>query len=287
MAAFSRSREPLVSVIMPAFHAKALVPDAVSSLIDQTYTNWELLFVSDDGEDYMLPGDSRIRQYRSPGYASGPGTARNVGLRQAKGSLIAHLDADDLFHRQRLEKLVPPALEHGIALDNMRILDFGSGAAIGRLFGPRRTGLDFDSALELNYPIFPVYRKDMLSEWDEDIFFAEDVLFNLRAISRGAIFPVLNSPLMDYRVRQGSISCSGDSCLCAEDAYSAILSKLDVSDLGFSPSRKEPVRKMFERKAGLNRAFLNLKGELDIKSFAEYASILDAGREVQQNIACS
>ena len=268
---------------MPAFNARALANDAVSSLIGQTYENWELIFVSDDEEDYSLPEDPRIRRYFSHAYASGPGAARNVGLLHAKGELVTHLDADDLFHPQRLEKLAPLALSHGIALDNMRILDYERCSEIGRLFSPHRARLDFEAALDLNYPIFPIFRKELLSEWDADICFAEDVLFNLRAISKVPFVPVLNSALMDYRVRQGSISCSEESCERADSAYCMILSKLDASDFGFSPSWKGKIRKMFERKAGLNREFLNSKDELDIKSFAEYASTLAAGMEVQQN----
>lgn len=266
-----------------------MAPEAVSSLVRQTYRNWELLFVSDDGEDYsrILPKDSRIRYCRSKRHASGPGAARNVGLCLARGELVAHLDADDLFHPERLERLVPLAMTHGMALDNMRILDFEDGVLIASLFDSARKALSFDDMLDLNYPIFPLYKKALLSDWDEDIAFAEDVLFNLRAISRISNSPIENSPLMDYRVRPGSVSCSAGSCQRAEEAYCTILEKLDISDLGFCSSRKEQVRGMFERKASLNRTFLNLKGELDIKSFAEYASILDMKREVQQNIACS
>lgn len=266
-----RQAAPLVSVVMPAFNAKALVPDAVSSLLAQTYRNWELILVCDDWDDYgaVLPSDRRIRQCASSRCASGPGAARNVGLRHARGDLVTHLDADDLFHPERLQHLVPLAIEHGIALDNMRMLDFESGTVIGTLFDAGRACLDFEKALELNFPIFPVYRKELLSEWDEDIGFAEDVLFNLRAISRVSVIPVLNRPLMDYRVRQGSISCSDESCRLAEDAYAAILNSLCASDLGFSPSKKADLIRMFERKAGLNRNFM--KQGFGIKSFAEYA----------------
>lgn len=281
--------EPLVSVIVPAFDAATLLPDAFGSLLGQTYRNWELIVVSDDGRDYsrLLPADARVRHCPSRSHASGPGAARNVGLRQARGELIAHLDVDDIFRPERLELLVPLALEHGIALDNMRILDFEAGLPIATLFDYARTSLSFDDALELNYPIFPIYRKSVLGEWDEDIPFAEDVLFNLRAISRLPHVPVLNKPLLDYRVRPGSISCSEASGRNAENAYAVILEKLETSNFGFCPSRARSIRMMFERKANLNLRFLNFKSSLNIKSFAEYASYLDAQREVQQNTACS
>lgn len=283
------SGKPLVSVIMPAFDARTHLPEAAASLIGQSYCNWELIVVSDDGEDYsnVLPRDERIRFCESPHAASGPASARNAGLSHALGELIAHLDADDLFHPERLASLVPLAMRHGMALDNMRILDFEKGTQIALLFDPDRERLGFEDALELNHPIFPLCRKSLIGKWDEDIPFAEDVLFNLRAISKIPHVPVLNEALMDYRVRSGSVSCSEESCQQAEAAYCAILERLESSGFGFGPERVGSVRGMFERKAKLNRAFLNLKDKLDIKSFAEYASILDAPEQVQQNIACS
>ena len=269
---------------MPAFNAKAWVIDALSSLIEQTYRNWELILVSDDSEDYaeILPADRRIRPCRSGRHASGPAAARNVGLLHARGELVTHLDTDDLFHPERLERLAPLALKHGAALDNMRIIDFDDGNLIAFLFDDSRSSLSFDDALELNHPFFPVYRRTLLSRWDEEISFAEDVLFNLRAISRLNRVPVLNMPLMDYRVRPGSISCSSGSGERAEEAYCSIIGRLDAFGMGFSQGRRRALRRMFERKARLNRSFLNLKDEIDIKSFAEYASILGAGHEEEQ-----
>ncbi|HQT26588.1 MAG TPA: glycosyltransferase family 2 protein, partial [Burkholderiales bacterium] len=229
-------RDPLVSIVMPAFDAKAWAIEAAASLLEQTYQNWELVVVSDDREDYgcILPCDERIRHYRGRRYASGPAAARNVGLLRARGELVAHLDADDLFHPERLERLVPLAMEHGAALDNMRIIDFEKGSLIAFLFDVSRNSLSFDDALDLNYPFFPVYRKSLISPWDEDIVFSEDVLFNLRIISKLSHVPVVNIPLMDYRVRSGSLSCSSGSCERAEEAYCAILGKLDASGMGFS-----------------------------------------------------
>lgn len=281
--------DPLVSVIMPAFDAQNHLPDAAASLVGQSYSSWELLVVSDDWEDYrdLLPKDERIRFFRSPHPGSGPAAARNAGLSHARGDLVGHLDADDLYHPERLMRLVPLAMRCGMALDNMRILDYQNGSQIALLFDRRRKGLDFEEALDLNHPIFPLCRRSLIGQWDEDIPFAEDVLFNLRAISRISQVPVLNEPMMDYRVRSGSVSCSERSCLDADEAYSAILKRLEKSDFGFCPSKIDSLRRMFERKAELNRTFLNLKGKLGIKSFAEYASILDAPRKVQQNIACS
>jgi hypothetical protein len=186
-----------------------------------------------------------------------------------------------------LARLVPLAMHCGMSLDNIRILDYEKGRQIALLFDLKRERLDFEEALDLNHPVFPLCRRSLIGEWDEDIPFAEDVLFNLRAISRISHVPVVNEPMMDYRVRPGSVSCSEKSGLHADEAYSAILQKLAHSDFGFCPSKIGLVKKMFERKAELNRAFLNLKGKLDIKSFAEYASILDAPGKVQQNIACS
>ena len=277
---------PLVSVITPAYRARGLIAEAAQSLIGQTYPNWEMIVVSDDGSDYcpVLPEDSRISQVFTRGIATGPGAARNAGLVHAKGEFVAHLDADDYFLPERIGRLLPLAMECGGAIDNMRILDHARGCEITRLFDAPGRRLGFCEAAGLNFPLFPLYRRELVGRWDEDIDFAEDVLFNLRAISRIGGLALCGETLMAYRVRAGSLSCSADSGARAEAAYAEILGRLEGGGLDFPPEVFETVKRVFLRKAELNRAFV---GAGRAESFAEYAARLDAKRELPQNSGCN
>lgn len=94
--------EPLVSVVIPTRNRRSLLETALASLARQTYTNWEAVVVNDGSTDdtgvflrTLSEHDSRIRVIEATGV--GPGGARQLGLEQADGDVIAYLDDDNLM----------------------------------------------------------------------------------------------------------------------------------------------------------------------------------------------
>lgn len=94
---------PVMSVIMPVHNGMPTLDRAVSSVRQQTFSDWELLAIDDCSTDGTLEilrawaaDEPRIRVLRTP-ENSGPGAARNLGLRRAQGRLVAYLDADDEY----------------------------------------------------------------------------------------------------------------------------------------------------------------------------------------------
>jgi len=93
---------PLVSVIMPAYNSAAFIAEAIQSVLQQTYLNWELLIIDDASADNTIEiiktfnSDPRIRYFQNKTNL-GAGVSRNVGTKVAHGSYIAFLDADDLW----------------------------------------------------------------------------------------------------------------------------------------------------------------------------------------------
>lgn len=103
-----RAREPLVSVVIPAFNRDATIAAALRSVQAQTYSNWEAIVVDDgscDGTARTVEryrgGDARIRLIRHA-ENRGAQAARNTGIRDARGSWIAFLDSDDRWMRDSL-----------------------------------------------------------------------------------------------------------------------------------------------------------------------------------------
>ncbi|WP_038291622.1 glycosyltransferase family 2 protein [Zooshikella ganghwensis] len=102
----STTTEPTVSVVMPVYNVEAFVADAISSVLQQTYTNFELLIVNDCSPDNSINickrfKDSRIKIiYHSQN--RGLAGTRNTGIRNAQGKFIAFLDSDDLWHPDKL-----------------------------------------------------------------------------------------------------------------------------------------------------------------------------------------
>lgn len=98
-----------VSIIMPAFNSALYISDAIASVMQQSFVNWELLICDDGSTDntYALAKafskrDGRIKVLRNK-FEKGAAGARNSCLEKASGRYIAFLDSDDLWLPQKLE----------------------------------------------------------------------------------------------------------------------------------------------------------------------------------------
>jgi len=96
---------------MPAYNAAAFIMQSIISLQEQTYTNWELIVVDDGSADNTAAivkesggVDKRIKYFYQQN--SKQGKARNRGIKEAAGELIAFIDADDTWMNNKLEKQV-------------------------------------------------------------------------------------------------------------------------------------------------------------------------------------
>lgn len=99
-----------VSVLLPVYNGTRYLERAAGSILQQTHRDLELIVLDDgstDGSGAMAEalGDSRVRVIRSE-RNQGLATTLNRGLREARGSIVARQDADDLSHPRRLEKQV-------------------------------------------------------------------------------------------------------------------------------------------------------------------------------------
>lgn len=91
---------PFFSIIIPTYNRSKIVGRAIRSVINQEFSNWELIVIDDGGSDdteFIVMGfkDPRIRYHRQEN--KGPSSARNEGIRLAKGLFIGFLDDDDEF----------------------------------------------------------------------------------------------------------------------------------------------------------------------------------------------
>jgi glycosyltransferase involved in cell wall biosynthesis len=97
---------PLVSCIVAVFNGERYLAEALRSILAQTYRPLEVLVVDDgstDGTPAVIDGfGDQVRMLRQPN--AGPAAARNRGLAAARGGLVAFLDADDLWHPDKLTR---------------------------------------------------------------------------------------------------------------------------------------------------------------------------------------
>ena len=104
-------KEQLVSIIMNCYNSEKYLNDSIVSVINQNYTNWELIFwdnLSTDKSSQIISKykDKRIRYYLSKKHTS-LGQARNNAIKKAKGEFIAFLDCDDIWLSEKLKHQIP------------------------------------------------------------------------------------------------------------------------------------------------------------------------------------
>jgi len=105
-----KEKNPQISVIIPIYNCEKYIKECLSSLIKQTFKNFEIICVNDGSNDDTLKilkkfeaNDERIIIFNQNN--SGPGLARNVGMKKSKGKYLMFLDSDDIFKKTMLEEL--------------------------------------------------------------------------------------------------------------------------------------------------------------------------------------
>jgi len=101
--------QPLVSIIMPCYNAGRFIEASLQSVLDQTYTNFELIIINDGSTDdsenkILLFNDSRIRYFYQDN--AGQAAASNAGLVKSSGDYIKFFDADDIMNDIHIEAQV-------------------------------------------------------------------------------------------------------------------------------------------------------------------------------------
>ncbi|AAM30837.1 glycosyltransferase family 2 protein [Methanosarcina mazei] len=103
-------KKDLISVVMSAYNSEKFISDSISSILDQTYENWELIIINDASSDNTLKivnqfseKDPRIKVIDNENNL-GLTISLNIGINNSKGEFIARLDSDDFAEPSRLEK---------------------------------------------------------------------------------------------------------------------------------------------------------------------------------------
>ena len=102
----------LVTVIIPYFKKKKYIQDTINTVVSQTYKNLEIIIIYDDTDmsdlNYLkkiAKSDNRIIIIKNNNNL-GAGLSRNEGIKKSSGEYIAFLDADDLWHKEKISKQI-------------------------------------------------------------------------------------------------------------------------------------------------------------------------------------
>lgn len=113
--------KPTVSVIMPCYNMEKFIAHSIQSVRNQSFTNWELIIVDDASTDKTVDKvkpfceqDERVKLFVKTQH-SGIADSRNQALAAAKGRYLAFLDADDIWHPNKLERQLAFMQENKVA----------------------------------------------------------------------------------------------------------------------------------------------------------------------------
>lgn len=208
---------PLVSIIMNCYNGSVYLREALDSIYNQTFKDFEIIFwdnlSTDDSAQIALSYGEKVCYFRGEGFLS-LGAARNKALDKASGKYIAFLDCDDIWVPTKLEKQVK-IMEENPSIDfiytNFFLLEAEKGTSKVMLKGEQPSGEVFAKFLNK----FPVglltafIKRDSLKELDHYFdpclkLTSEYDLF-MRLVYRTQA-EYISEPLAYYRVHQGMSS---------------------------------------------------------------------------------
>lgn len=207
-------KEKLVSVIMPVYNSSQYMKLAIDSILNQTYSDIELIIVNDgstdngETESIALSYENKVRYFRKEN--GGVASAINYGIERANGQYVARMDSDDIAVLNRIEKQVEfmeSNLEIGVCGTQYNFIDedkIKNGKKLPLNHEEIKAGLLFSNPI--CHPTVMIRRSVLEQGWSYDITrMAEDydlwtrMIFSVR-------FANLSDKLLLYRLNNQSIT---------------------------------------------------------------------------------
>lgn len=204
---------PRVSVLIPTWNREKYLGEAVESVLNQTYRDFEVVVVDDgstDGTEDLVRRFGRVRYVWQP--HSGIPAARNRALAEARGEFVAWLDSDDLYVPDKLEKQVAyldahPECEIVFCL----VQSFSSIADCDMTGRQSRVAEAVGGRLRTCVPSACIRRAllERYGGFDEKYPYAEDTQWVARICAAGVdVRHCMEERLYRCRIHDGQISCS-------------------------------------------------------------------------------
>ena len=259
---------PRVSVIIPTYNRAYFLHQAIESVLNQTFCDFELLVVDDGSTDatphVLQQWEKEIRWVRQEN--RGVSRARNVGMRAARGRYLSFLDSDDLWLRDKLEAQVS-------------FLDANPHYAVcytdevwvrrGRRVNPKKihrkySGWIFDRCLPLCIisPSSAMMRREVLAavgEFDESLPVCEDYDFWLRIASPFPIF-FLDRELI---IKRGGHADQLSTRSWGNDRYRVLALEKQLSQDHLTPQERQATVEMLQRKCLILAKGFFKRGRID------------------------
>lgn len=207
--------QPLVSVIMPCYNMENYIADSIASVQQQTYAHWELLIVDDVSTDKtveivkaLAEQDEKIRFIVKPQH-SGIADTRNQCIQMAKGKFLAFLDADDIWHPEKLETQLRFMLDNNVGFTYTTYDWIDEDGKTLNKFINTIGNLDYKKYLRntvIGCSTVMVDTTIVGQVFVPHFRTSEDTATWLDILKKGHLAYALNKPLVSYRIRRKSAS---------------------------------------------------------------------------------
>ena len=246
----------MISIIIPAYNAEKYLANTIQSVINQTFTDWELIIINDGSTDGTLElinnfkdKDSRIKVFSHEN--AGVAHSRNRGIAEAKGEFIAFLDADDLWTIDKLEIQLKALQENSYASVAYSWVDYIDEA--GKFLYPgSHITVNGDAYPKLLINNFlengsnPLVRREALAkvgDFDVNLPPAEDWDLYLR-LAREYEFVAIPRPQILYRLCTNS--CSANITKMETQALRVIEKAYNQTPESLQYLKRETLAKLYE-----------------------------------------
>ena len=221
---------PTVSIIVPIYNAEKYLNRCVDSILNQEYTDFELILVNDGSKDASpqicdeyAKEDARVRVIHKEN--TGVSDTRNIAIGHAAGKYLQFLDSDDWITPDATKLLVRAAENYHC---DMVISDFyrvvgehlahkGDIEADGVMTLETFAAHMVENPADFYYGVLwnKLYRREIVEKYrlrmDVTISWCEDFMFNLEYIRHGKAFYALHAPIYYYVKTKGSLASQGAS----------------------------------------------------------------------------
>lgn len=200
----------LVSIIIPMYNCSEFIVDCLTSVLNQTYSNIEIIIVDDGSNDDTLPlAEERLIDCQKPylivcNRNRGASGARNIGIKLAQGRYVSFLDADDLLTPDAISIMMDAIQSSGANICFCDYEYFIKDYEYLRYDSP-----DFDhraNVYDQRHVWGGVYSKICIGLFDEEIEYGEDVLFNIAVGRIQKECLILKNKLYYYRNNPNSVT---------------------------------------------------------------------------------
>lgn len=205
-------KNPKISVIMPAYNAEKYIAEAIESILNQTFKDFEFIIIDDCSTDNTskislryAKKDKRIKYFRNEKNV-GCTSSLNNGLKHYKGNYVARMDSDDISDRNRFKEQIKAIEKYDVVGSNIVFID-----EQGNKIGKRKYSNNIDKVIRIESPLAHptvMFKSKLLEKtgtYNEEYDAAQDYELWIKFYLENAKFFVIQKDLLQYRLHPNAV----------------------------------------------------------------------------------